>query len=427
MHTSFIFDRYVFDKSTKTLELFYKIDSKVCFVEKYVFDFEFAVYDDMVLDRAFQILFMVAGISYYKTYIPKLVEVHPSIITEKLSKFLEETYQKGLGEFYYVNKLDPTTKTHFPANCYYSKPLKHSGQGLLVGIGGGKDSIVSVDLIKNSLPETKLSTWSLSHRKQLEPLVRKLGTRHYYVERILDPQLNNLNATDAYNGHIPISAIFACVGTVVAILSGHKDVVVSNEQSANEPTLTYRGVSINHQYSKSQDFERLFQAILRTNFDESVRYYSLLRPLSEMKIAELFAKHSFMTYRDVFSSCNRAFVQESPGLFWDTSCPKCCFVYLILFPFLGEKQLDAVFHKNLLLDNSLVKTYRGLLGIEGDKPLDCVGEIQESRMAMKLAQKSIPELYSMYEFDTQLNYDYRKLMQHEIPNEIWQSIQPLLA
>ena len=184
--------------------------------------------------------------------------------------------------------------------------------------------------------------------------------------------------------------------------------MVSNEQSANEPTLVYYGVAINHQHSKSQEFERGYQALLQHSFGDSLRYYSLLRPLSELRIAELFAPH-FDTYRDVFSSCNTAFRHGN-----------------VFTPFVDRRRLEALFSgKNLLLDPALRTTYKQLLGIEGDKPLDCVGEVRESRVAMQLAQEQYPEL-GMYEFELDEMYNFRAVMSHEIPGEIWEIIGAML-
>jgi UDP-N-acetyl-alpha-D-muramoyl-L-alanyl-L-glutamate epimerase len=240
------------------------------------------------------------------------------------------------------------------------------------------------------------------------------------VEREWDKQLLELNRQGAMNGHIPISAIFACVGTVVAILSGRRDVVMSNEQSANEPTLRYQDVAINHQYSKSQEFEQDFHAFLQHVFGEQPRYYSFLRPLSEVHIAEIFARAGFAKYHDVFSSCNRAFVHGSDHLFWDGTCPKCAFIFLALTPFVPQGALETLFSdKNLLLAPNMEPTYRQLLGIEGDKPLDCVGEIKESRAAMRLAFEHYPELRPKYEFDLPEDYDYRALASHHMPPELY--------
>ena len=101
-------------------------------------------------------------------------------------------------------------------------------------------------------------------------------------------------------------------------------------------------------------------------------------------------------------------------------CPKCAFIFLALTPFVERAKLEAIFHgKNLLLDSQLEPIYRQLLGIEGDKPLECVGEIKENRAAMRLAQQSYPEL-SKYEFELPTDYDYKVLAdQHSMPDTMY--------
>ncbi|MEK7152509.1 MAG: hypothetical protein AAB834_01055 [Patescibacteria group bacterium] len=418
-YQQFIFDSYTFDKATGKLDLHYALDNALHFTETYTFDFSYADYDPAVLDRALQALFFIAGTSYYKTYIPPKIVVRQGELDTNMAVFFGKTYQRGLGEFWYVNKLDPRTPVSFPATTEESiTPLRHRGQGQLVAVGGGKDSLVTIELLRKE--GANIATWSLNHRPQLTPLVERIGLLHCWVERTWDAQLFDLKEKDAYNGHIPISAIFACVGTIVAVLSGRRDVVVSNEQSANEPTLHYQGVAINHQYSKSEEFEQDFQNYLMHTLGDSVRYYSLLRPFTDIRIGELFAQIGFEKYKDVFSSCNRAYVHSSDHMSWCGICPKCAFVFMALTPFIPRAQLENLWGgKNLLLDPALEKTYRQLLGIEGDKPLECIGEIKETRAAMRLAMAQYPELKEKYQFELPADYDFRKLGTHEMPQDIY--------
>jgi UDP-N-acetyl-alpha-D-muramoyl-L-alanyl-L-glutamate epimerase len=415
-YKQFIFADYVFDENTKVLELHYAFDNDLKFTETYKFDFAFVAYDQEVLDRAFQLLFFMAGVSYYKLYIPPEISVRKGQLDQLLSGFFSKTYQKGLGEFWYVNQLDPNTRVAFPATTSVIKPVKHTGGWPLASVGGGKDSLVSIELLRKDNPH--LATWSVNHRPQLTPLVERIGLPHFWVERQWDKQIMDLKEKDALNGHIPISGIFACVGTVVAVLSGKQDVVMANEQSANEPTLRYNGVDINHQYSKSQEFEEDFQTILDHLFGSSIAYYSLLRPFSEVRIAELFARLGFEKYKDVFSSCNRAYIHTSDRMSWCGECPKCAFTFLVLTPFVARAELEKLWGgKNLLQDPALEPTYEQLLGITGDKPLECVGEVKESRAAMTMAQTLYPELLK-YHYTLPPSYDYKTLHSNNMPQEM---------
>ena len=423
-YRQFIFDSYHFDPQTGVLELHYGIDDAFAFTETYRFDFTYAEYDPEVLDRAIQLLFFLAGTSYYKTFIPPEIIVNQGQIDPETAAFLSETYQRGLGEFWYVNKLDPRTPVSFPVTCQSlpAMAVTPSPSGLLIGIGGGKDSLATVEILRDQ-PEG-VTTWVLNHRHLLEPLIKRIGLPHAWVDRTWDPQLATIKEQGALNGHIPISAIFAATGTIVCILSGRREQVVSNEQSANEPTLTYDGVDINHQYSKSQEFERLYQQQLRHMFGEDVQYYSFLRPLGEVRIAELFTAIAYDKYKDVFSSCNRAYVHGSERLSWCGACSKCASVFLVLTPFLPREELESLWHgKNLLLSPELEPTYRQLLGIKGDKPLDCVGEVKESREAMLLAQSVYPELADKYQFELPADFSYKTEYSHEMPADAYRRLR----
>lgn len=415
-YSQFIFKDYRFDERAKTAQFTYAMDSDLEFTESYKFDFDFVTYNEKALDRALQNLFFMAGVSYYKMYVPNEIVVKKGKLDDDSAQFFSKTYQRGLGEFWYENDLDPNTKVDFPVNATKLQSSQSETHGLLVGVGGGKDSLVTIELIRNEFPN--LATWSLNHRSQLTPLVERIGLPHLWVERKMDSQILELNKQGALNGHIPISAVFACVGTVVSILSGRRDHVVSNEQSANDPTLSYQGVEINHQYSKSQEFEEDYQALIKSHFGDSLRYYSLLRPLSEVRIAELFAKLGFEKYKDVFSSCNRAYTHDSDKMYWCGKCPKCAFVFLALSAFIPTEKLIPLWNgKNLLKDPELEITYEQLLGIAGDKPLECVGEVKENRAAMNLAQQGNLDLVH-YHYDLPGDYDFRTHGSSSMPEEM---------
>lgn len=432
-YEQFVFEDYVFDTATQVLSLHYSFDGVVPFTETYHFDFPLQHYDAAAFERACQQLFFIAGVSYYKAYLAPEIVIKKGQMDQKTTDFYAKTYQRGLGEFFYINHLDPRTVIPFTPNVDHLAPATPvpESKGILVGLGGGKDSLVSVELFRRA--NADIATWSLNHRPQLTPLVGRIGLPHYFVGREWDQRLMEHNAKGAYNGHIPISAIFAACGVIVAILSGRHDVTVSNELSANEPTLHVDGVPINHQYSKSAEFEADFQALLGHIFENGPRYYSFLRPLSELRIAELFCKtDSLAHYQGVFSSCNRAYVHGSDHMFWDGTCAKCAFFFLVMTSFAPTEQLKAIFDgKNLLHDPALEQTYKQLLGIAGNKPLDCIGEIKESRTAMRLAQAKDAGLVDTYQFEIPEDYDYKRLGEHHMPPGIYDaftaSLNSLLA
>ena len=423
-YTTFSFDSYSFDIITQKLELKYSIDETLRFTEEFIFKVSPVSYNTAALDRACQLLFFIAGVSYYKTYAPKNISVNMGEIDEKLAQFLSKTYQRGLREFFYQNNIPITTDITFPINHIEELPLLHTATkpGMLIAVGGGKDSIVSYELAKkSSLP---IKTWSLGHKNQLEPLVTIMAPdQHIWVERTIDKKLINRTLPDALNGHIPISAIFAAASSIICILTGTQDAVMSNEQSANEPTLYVDNEPVNHQYSKSAEFEQDYQSILEHLFGETIRYYSLLRPYFEAKIVQIFSENYYENYKAVVSSCNRAFTQNSNSIYWCGDCPKCAFAYLALFCFLPEEKVNTLFKgKNLLIDPNLTTTYKKLLGITEDgKPFECVGEIKESRVLMNIAKDKI-SLLNFGNYSIPKGFDWQNKMPNNIPRDILEKI-----
>lgn len=422
-YTSFNFLRYNFDEANKTASFTYSYDDVVQYTETYRFDFDFVQFDYQQLDRALQNLFIMAGISYYKAYLPPVINTPGLPLDDFRAQTFSAVYQRGLGEFFYVNQLDPNTPINIPsAGVQLEQQTVQVQDGLLIGLGGGKDSLFSLEALRDD--NKRIATWSLGHAEQIRPLAERTGLPHLQVERTVDQSLIEHNKMGAMNGHVPISAIFACVGTVVGILAGYKTAIVSNEQSANEPTLVYNGVAINHQYSKSEEFETMYQNLLQASFGGSLEYISFTRPMSELLISELFVKLAFDTYADVFSSCNRAFVLSSSSMSWCGECPKCAFVFLALTPFVDRGRLEQLWGgKNLLLDPSLDTTYRQLLGIVGDKPLECVGAIKECRAAMQMSQQKYPELAERFTFDLPADYNYKALATTNMDPEYTRAIQ----
>jgi hypothetical protein len=203
------------------------------------------------------------------------------------------------------------------------------------------------------------------------------------VHRTIDPVLLELNTKGFLNGHTPFSALLAFVSVMAAGLSGKKYIALSNESSANESTV--KGSEVNHQYSKSVEFEEDMRYYVNKYISPDIEYFSFLRPLNELQIARLFS--GYPQYFDVFKSCNVGSKTDT----WCGSCAKCLFTYLILSPFVSQEKLETVFGKNLLNDVDLWPLLRQLSGMTGAKPFDCIGTVDEVNAALQMTLKLIPE------------------------------------
>jgi len=237
------------------------INGKVNFTEELIFDFKFDNnFSRAAFDNAAFGLFVMAGISYFKSALPSKLIFRKGGLSEGQITFFQKTYLNGLGEFFYNNNIDPSGKINFDvtANATHAKPASINGStGRLVAVGGGKDSLTTIEILNKM--EKPFSTFIVNSDKRFDSQLQKVFfDNKFEVHRKISPVLMELNRKGALNGHIPISSIISFIGVAVAILGGKKDVIFSNENSANEPTCNFHGMDINHQYAKTLDFERDF-------------------------------------------------------------------------------------------------------------------------------------------------------------------------
>jgi UDP-N-acetyl-alpha-D-muramoyl-L-alanyl-L-glutamate epimerase len=348
-------------------------------------------------DAALNLLHLIAGISYYKAGVPADIRIESAPIDRDTAGFLDSLYVHGLGEFAYTNKLDLRGKIRFSSHARHpgesrddveGRVAVSADRGLVIGlprstlvpIGGGKDSLVSVEILK-ATGENATAVW-IGNSALIESCAQRTGLPMLNISRAISPVLFDYNRAGALNGHIPVTAINSAILVVAAILYGHDAIAFSNERSASSATLEYDGVPINHQWSKGWAFERGFRELIHSRVAADLDYYSLLRPLSELAVAARFAKNN--RYDDVFSSCNRNFriLGPKPSDRWCGQCPKCHFVFLALAPFMPKPRLLGIFGRNLLDDPAQIPGFDALIEYQDHKPFECVGEGRESRAAM---------------------------------------------
>jgi UDP-N-acetylmuramoylalanine--D-glutamate ligase len=340
------------------------------------------------LEKFLQPLELILGISYYRLYCPPKIKTSFGLSREQ-AEFWNTVYQKGLGEFCYRNKINPSDLAKFPHAKIQTTAARFNVQNcVLLGIGGGKDSIVAAELLRGK----NFSSFIVETQRPDEVSVevaKKISQPILKIQRQLDPKIF-VQHEGAYNGHVPISAIWAFLGLLSAALYDYQYFVVGNEHSSNFGNLEYLGQVINHQWSKSVEFEKMFQEYTRRFITPDITYFSLLRQFYEIRIAKMFAAHK--KYFSVFSSCNKNFraAKDRPASLWCGECPKCAFVFLMLASFLSKKDLLGIFKKNLFDQENLLPLFCDLLGLGDLKPFDCVGTFEEARTALVLAAKKYP-------------------------------------
>ncbi|HTU80464.1 MAG TPA: hypothetical protein VMF09_17075 [Solirubrobacteraceae bacterium] len=358
------------------------------------------------VDGLLALLHWVAGVSYFKAALPPAVELETGTPPPATARLLEALYSDGLAELAYTNGLPGLPRPRFTGGASAARPgraVAGSAQpasmprGILVPVGGGKDSAVALEIVRRTSCE--LALFSVGDAPPIARTVAASGLPRVLVRRTLDPGLKALNDAGAFNGHVPITAIVSCVAALTAALHGFDAVAMANERSASAGNVEWNGVHVNHQFSKGLRAERLLSAALaelapagpspRGGFGEGdsregVRVFSVLRPASELAVARAFARME--RYHDAFTSCNALF-RSDPALrasSWCCECPKCRFVFLALAPFSEPAQLRAIFGRDLLDEDEQFEGFALLTATGGHKPFECVGEEQESLAAMRL-------------------------------------------
>lgn len=322
--------------------------------------------------------------SYWKAACSPTIIIEAGNLNKNQLKWWKNFIIEGLGEFFFNNQVDFTAKDFLtikttnrifkksPVFKFTTKP-----QTALVPIGGGKDSIVTLELLKSRFP---ILLFSLNPTLAAQNIIKsETKIKSVVADRKIDPVLLGLNQKGYLNGHTPFSGYLAFLLVLIAMIEKTSFIAVSNEAGANEGNVRYYGKIINHQYSKSFNFEKLFAAYSKKYLSPSIRYFSFLRPLHEIQIAKLFV--SYPEFFLIFRSCNVGQKQNH----WCGQCPKCLFVYLILSAFTKPQKVTKIFGKDLLDDPSLIELGQKLLGVAGNKPFECVGTYRETLAAYFLS------------------------------------------
>jgi hypothetical protein len=384
-YREFIFSAYRYEPVNSTLSLRYRYAEGPQFEEQLLFDFPtrpLSPTASEALDRIFRLILLMSGVSYYKAFIPKRLICEAFPLDEKTAEFLHKFYEKGLAEFGFRNRISLRDHFSFHTSPEAAQPpiplnLRHR---TCVPVGGGKDSIVTIECLKHSASPTIL--FQLGDAEPISACIAAAKLPSIRVQRRLDRRLLEFNQAGALNGHVPITGILSAIALACAVLAGFDAIAMSNEHSASAPNLMLDGIEINHQFSKSLEFEEEFARYIEHFISPDISYFSLLRPLSEIDIARRFARYP--GYFEIFRSCNTAFRQSAAarGRHWCCNCPKCRFVFLALSPFIPKPDLIGIFGHNLLDDPAQGDGFAELCGFREHKPFECVGETTESAAVM---------------------------------------------
>lgn len=371
------------------VSLHYALDDAETFTETFAIPLgPGAVIDREALEPILDLLHWVAGVSYFKMAAPPEVVCETGAPPPATAAYLEALYSEGLGEFAYENRdrLPRLPRPSFPRSAARAAtpPADRVPSRVLVPVGGGKDSIVALEAVRSSGADFAL--FAVNTLAPMRRTAQVADVPLLEVARTLPlDQFKRLNGAGALNGHVPITAIIACVALLTAKINGYDTVSLANERSASAGNLVYDGIEVNHQFSKSARAEDLLRAAAAESVPD-VQIFSLLRPAYELAIARAFAQR-LGAYHHAFTSCNRNF-RTDPALrgaeAWCRDCPKCRFVFLMLAPFIAPDALAEIFGGAMLDDEDQFEGFALLTATGGFKPFECVGEEQESLAAIEL-------------------------------------------
>lgn len=324
---------------------------------------------------------MIELISYWKATCSPLIVVKAGHLDEEQIQWWKNLYFNGLGEFFYLNSIDTTLKNfvtiHTEGKSFVKDELAAFTDEYIIPIGGGKDSAVTLELLK--------SAGSMVHPLIMNPRGATIDTvlasgltmdDVIIINRSIDPALLKLNDEGYLNGHTPFSAMLAFYTLLASALTGYRHIALSNESSANESTIP--DTDINHQYSKSIAFERNFRDYYSKYIGGKFNYFSFLRPLNELQIVSIFSK--LQKYHTVFKSCNVGSKTNS----WCGSCPKCLFTHIMLAAYKGIDYADNIIGNTMLNNPENTGYFDELCGFSAIKPFECVGTLNDVQTAMKM-------------------------------------------
>lgn len=326
---------------------------------------------------------LIELVSYWKSTCSPRVIIKCGYLNEEQIAWWKKLYFYGLGELFFTNNIETNIEEFMQITCLEKEnkleyeEIQEQSEGYIIPIGGGKDSVVTLETLK---VDRKKDYCLIINPKPVTLECAKIAgfenENIIEVYRTIDKNLIDLNQKGFINGHTPFSAMLAYISYFIAYLLSKKYIALSNENSANESNVL--GKKINHQYSKSFEFECDFEKYANKYLKAPVKYFSFLRPLNELQIAKIFSKQE--KYHLVFKSCNVG--SKGKEWKWCCNCAKCLFAYTILSPYLYKEKLVKIFGEDMFENKELLKTFLELTGNGETKPFDCVGTFEEVNFAI---------------------------------------------
>lgn len=419
--SSFTFGTYKVDAKLSTVTFTYRVEFKFgiskTFTDQLLLkDVEPELWERVpktILEPTLQALLLIIGINYWCAFPTSNIRIEGFTLTRAQARFWDSLYLHGLGEFFYLMQIDFRNLIAFPydESAIAPTPARFScpTRALLLN-GAGKDSILSAEILKAS--STPFDFFTLDPTPAHKRIAKLVGAKTISVERRRDPWINAI-----LSGAYPSVSTFTFVATLLAELLGYNSIIFSNERSADFGNLNYLGLAVNHQWCKSSEAEKMINEYIQSFITPDISTHSLLRKYSELEIVRRFV--CYPQYLHDVTSCNTYFwLTRIEQLllrtnYWCNRCPKCVFLFACFSAFLPKNEVIDIFGADLYTKKRLIPLFKSILGIEGFKPLDCVGEPEEMILAMYYAahrrEYSGEPAMQLFEKNFPQNYDFNSL------------------
>jgi len=246
-YDSFTYNSFSYEIGDNGLEIIYSfsIDNFVEFNPRIIIpnhkSIDFNRISDTLLSQLVFNIGMVELISYWKAICPKRVIIKDYRLNPEQISFWQKIYFHGLGEFFYLNGVDVSLDDFMQIEVDENAPdLRIESvdvdESAIIPVGGGKDSVVSLELLKG-LDSNIALIMNPRGASTATANIAGFEDSTIVVNRFLDKKLLALNDEGYLNGHTPFSALLAFVSVLSAAVSGKKYIALSNESSANESTV----------------------------------------------------------------------------------------------------------------------------------------------------------------------------------------------
>lgn len=397
---SFTFGTYSVNAARSTITFTYRVEFKYGitkeFTDRLIFpDVPSEAWERVpkaVLEPTLQALLIMVGINYWCVFPTRNIRIDGFTLTRDQARFWDTLYLNGLGEYFYDMQMDFNNLIAFPYDASVVPPqpmrFQRPNRALLLN-GAGKDSTLTAEILKEAgMPFDYFAFAPTPAHKHIAALV---GAKTIRVNRRRDPLLNAAMSLYVISNAYPSVSTFAFIAILLAELLGYDSIIFSNERSADVGNLTYRGLPVNHQWCKSSEAEALINSYILRYITTDISTRSLLRKYSELDIVRRFVRYP--QYLHHVTSCNDYFWLPRPMQYvsrqpyWCNKCPKCVFLFACFAAFLPKKDVLEIFGANIFADKRRLPYVKRILGIEGFKPLDCVGEPEEMILAMQYASR----------------------------------------